>query len=74
MSTNFNENISATFTKIITCEMSYFMRIDGQTDGRTDGLVVDFRHRFGEKASRKKAARRVITGSKFPTSCSDVLG
>jgi hypothetical protein len=74
MSKNSNETVSATYTKILTCEMSYSMRINGQTHGRTDGLVVAFRHRFGEKASRKKSARRVSIGSKLPASCSAVLG
>jgi hypothetical protein len=29
-------------------------------------LVVAFRHIFGERVPRKKAASKVITGSKFP--------
>ena len=70
MSTNFNENIATNFTKILTCEMSYFMRTDGETDWRADGhdeASCSFSpHILEKKAPRKTAASIVIIGSKLP--------
>jgi len=79
MSTNFNGNIATNFTKIVTCEMSYsyFMRLDGETEGRTDGHDEGncrFSPYIWGKSAEKKAANRVITGSKLPASYRPGLG